>query len=258
MKILRMMAAAFSLYSRIPVPHFEMNEEDMPHSLVFFPLVGLVIGALVFIINGTRPLSSLPVAVRIILSILIPVIITGGFHIDGFMDTEDAMKSYAPAERRLEILKDPHIGAFAVISLVKWLLIYAAAVTLILLNDRIDGRIIIVWGLVFVISRCLSGLSAFLFVKAKRDGMLYEEAGKKSMPVIAALVFQLLLSAGAAICMDLFCGTAVAGAFAVCTVFYRYRSYRDFGGVTGDTAGYFVTVSEIAAAACLAAALYIR
>lgn len=253
-----MMAVTFSLYSRIPVPHFELNEDDMSHSLVFFPFVGLITGALVFILNGTAPLSLFPVAVRILISILIPVAMTGGFHIDGFMDTEDALKSYAPAERKLEILKDPHIGAFAVISLVKWMLIYAAAVTAILIYHDTDGRVLIIWGLIYVISRALSGLTSVHFRKARQDGMLYEETGGGYRSVTVSLVIQLLLSAGFSIYLDVFCGAAVTAVFVLCTAFYRHRSYRDFGGVTGDTAGYFLTISEITAMAALAAALYLR
>ena len=52
-----------------------------------------------------------------------PVIITGGIHLDGFVDTMDAINSYQPIERKLEILKDSHIGAFALISCVTYFII---------------------------------------------------------------------------------------------------------------------------------------
>lgn len=58
-----------------------------------------------------------------------PLIITGGFHVDGFMDTMDALHSYQPRERKLEILKDSHIGAFSVIKLAEFGLIYVAALS---------------------------------------------------------------------------------------------------------------------------------
>ena len=124
MKILRWMAVTFSLYSRIPMPRFTWEEDDMAHSLMFFPLVGAVIGALIWVINVPSFMSEIPMAVKVMLTILAPILVTGGFHLDGFMDTEDALNSYAVREKKLEILKDPHTGAFAVISLVKWMLIY--------------------------------------------------------------------------------------------------------------------------------------
>ena len=61
---------------------------------------------------------------------IIPILITGGFHIDGFMDTQDAINSYKPREKKLEILKDPHIGAFAVISLLAYSIFWAGAMAL--------------------------------------------------------------------------------------------------------------------------------
>ena len=118
------------------MPRFEWKDEDYRESLIFFPVVGLIIGALVIAINELPFMKIVPVAVRIILTILVPILVTGGFHLDGFMDTSDALSSYAEKERRLEILSDPHIGAFSVIALIKWLLIDAGAVTAIILRLR--------------------------------------------------------------------------------------------------------------------------
>jgi len=55
---------------------------------------------------------------------LIPVVITGGIHLDGLLDTADALSSYQPRERRLEILKDSHAGAFAIIVCCMYFLAY--------------------------------------------------------------------------------------------------------------------------------------
>ena len=73
------------------MPRFEWKDDDMAHSLTFFPFVGAVIGAVICLLNCISPFNTLPVAVRIILSILVPLIITGGFHVDGFMDCSDAI-----------------------------------------------------------------------------------------------------------------------------------------------------------------------
>ena len=164
MKIFRWLAVTFSLYSKIPMPRFEWKDDDMAHSLTFFPFVGAVIGAVICLLNCISPFNTLPVAVRIILSILVPLIITGGFHVDGFMDTEDAMNSYAPKEKKLEILKDAHIGAFAVISLVKWLLTYSAAITTIFLSDKFSYRVVVILGMTFVISRFHLAFTHYIIV----------------------------------------------------------------------------------------------
>ena len=258
MRILRWLAVTFSMYSKIPMPVFEWKEDDMAHSLIFFPVVGAVIGGLVCIINLISPLSQLPVAVRIIVTMAIPLIITGGFHVDGFMDTEDALNSYAPAEKKLEILKDSHIGAFAVISLVKWLLIYAAAVTAILLSPNCDIKVFAAIGLTFVASRCLSGLTSLLLRKARKSGMLYEETRNDQKGTVICLVLELLAAGGFMLWLNVLSGAVVLLAFAIYTAYYRHIAYREFGGVTGDTAGFFLTTGEVIAAVALAASLYIR
>lgn len=257
MKIFRWLAVTFSMYSKIPMPRFEWKDDDMAHSLTFFPVVGAVIGAVICLLNCISPISSLPVAVRIIVTILIPLVITGGFHVDGFMDTEDAMNSYASKEKKLEILKDSHIGAFAVISLVKWLLAYAAAITALLLSDRFSFKVCVIFGMTFVISRGLSGLTSLLFEKAKKTGMLYEETKNKQRGTVICLTVQLILACAAVLYMNIFYGAVVLVAFALYTLYYRYKVYKEFGGVTGDTAGFFLTTGEVVSAVMLGVATYL-
>ena len=110
------------------------------------------------------------------------------------MDTEDAMNSYASKEKKLEILKDSHIGAFSVISLIKWLLAYAAAVSAVLLSDKCTSKIMVIFGLTFVMSRGLSGLTSLLLKKAKETGMLYEETKNKQRGTVICLSVQFILA----------------------------------------------------------------
>ena len=251
-RVLRWLAVAFSMYSRIPMPEFSWDEDDMAHSLTFFPLVGLVTGAAVFWV-GVFSVSILPPAVRIILMLLIPLLVTGGFHVDGLMDTADAMHSYASFEKKQEILKDPHIGAFAVISFVKWYLAFAAAVTAIVLDQKTDAGVILILSLSFVVSRCLCGLTSLFFPKAKREGMLAGETKGRAKVTVCMLFIQLAAACCVMVCADVFRGIPVLVSFALFTVWYARKMKKEFGGVSGDTAGYFVTVSEIVAVIVLAA-----
>lgn len=239
------------------MPRFDWKDEDMSESLTFFPLVGLVIGALVAGINCIPTISSLPSAVRILLTLAIPVLITGGIHLDGFLDVEDALHSYASPEEKQRILKDPHIGAFAIIGLVKWGLINAAAVTAILLHPAADIKIFLLYGLCFVVSRCLSGLTALCFQKAKKEGMLYEETKGKKRGPITFLSLQLLVILGIMIYLDPLLSVILTAGFGAAVLLYRYRSYKEFGGVSGDTAGFFLTTAEILTAVLLAIGMYL-
>ena len=239
------------------MPRFEWKDEDYRESLIFFPVVGLIIGALVIAINELPFMKIVPVAVRIILTILVPILVTGGFHLDGFMDTSDALSSYAEKERRLEILSDPHIGAFSVIALIKWLLIDAGAVTAIILNEKSDVKVMLIYGLSFVISRALCGLTSILYEKARKNGMLYEETKDSGRGKVIVLSLWLVVGVVLMLCMSTFRGLLICLALAAYTFFYRRMALDRFGGVTGDTAGFYLTVSETIAAVVLAISLYI-
>ena len=116
--LLNAMVISFAMYSKIPMPRVEWSKENMKYSMCFFPAVGMVIGALVTAwgLVGARAVMS--PAFYTAVMILIPVFVTGGLHLDGLLDTADAMSSYQSRERRLEILKDSNSGAFAVITCV--------------------------------------------------------------------------------------------------------------------------------------------
>ena len=115
MRIIKSFFIAFSMYSKIPMPQFEWKDEDIRYALCFFPWVGTVIGVLWYLWKWICARFGVGTLCYTVVGTAIPILITGGFHVDGFLDTCDALHSYQPRERKLEILKDSHIGAFAVI-----------------------------------------------------------------------------------------------------------------------------------------------
>ena len=115
MKVLESIVVAFSMYSKIPMPHIEWNKENMKNVLCFFPWVGAVAGVLVWLWFLVSDQLGFGVMLRASVAVLIPVLVTGGIHLDGLLDTADALSSWQTRERRLEILKDSHAGAFAII-----------------------------------------------------------------------------------------------------------------------------------------------
>ena len=117
MKLLKALVISFSMYSGIPMPQFEWKEEDMKYMLCFFPWIGAVIGLGIVLWSMLCKQAELGMLCYTMGGAAIPLLITGGFHVDGFMDTMDAFHSYQPKEKKLEILKDSHIGAFSVIML---------------------------------------------------------------------------------------------------------------------------------------------
>ena len=115
MTFIKSLACTFLMYSRIPMPQVEWNEDNRRYSLALFPLVGAIIGALLVVWTLICNLLDIGKWLYAAVCCLIPIAVTGGIHADGFSDVTDAKSSYAPREKKLEIMSDPHVGSFAVI-----------------------------------------------------------------------------------------------------------------------------------------------
>lgn len=249
MSVWKALCISFSIYSKIPVPQFKWKEEDMKYILCFFPWVGLVIFGVSLLWGWLCGQMELGVLCYSLMGAAIPILITGGFHIDGFMDTMDAFHSYGEREEKLRILKDPHIGAFSVIMLFLYSLIYVAVYSEIKNMETLAAV-----GGGFFLSRILSGISVVSFRPAKKDGLLHLFADRAQAGTVkAALYVQLLLAVAFQLFLSVKTGCLVLVAAGIVFWYYRDKSYRELGGITGDTAGYFVTVCELAI--CMAAVI---
>ena len=124
--MLKSLCIAFTTYSRLPVPRVEWDERSLRYAVCFFPLIGVCIGALEYLWLWLSGLLGCPALLRGAVAAAIPLLVTGGIHADGFCDTVDALSSHQSRERMLEILKDSHCGAFAVIFFGVWLLLWGA------------------------------------------------------------------------------------------------------------------------------------
>ncbi|MCM1175617.1 MAG: adenosylcobinamide-GDP ribazoletransferase [Blautia sp.] len=250
MRAIRSFFIAFSIYSRIPVPQFAWEEEDMKYTFCFFPWVGALIGVCLCFWNDLCGVYQIGALCRVMTDAAIPLFLTGGFHVDGFLDTMDALHSYSAKERKLEILRDSHIGAFAVIMFALYGLVFLAA-----LSELESDALFRIVCAGFFLSRCLSGIGALTFPLAKKDGMLCRFAdGSHKKIVKGSLYLQGAACIGLMLFWSLPGGLAVTAAALLSLAYYFYRSRKEFGGITGDTAGYFVLLCECcmtAAAACV-------
>ena len=176
------------------------------------------------------------------LILLIPILVTGGFHLDGYMDVKDALSAYADREKKLEILKDPNVGSFAIIGIICRIIISLVSIFMILLYG--NYRSLMVLALIFWNARCLSGITSIVFPKAKKSGMLYSETKESGKTIPVALIIQLILGLGAMILSDYRLGIPIIVIGGILVLVYKKKTQKEFGGVTGDTAGYFITCFE--------------
>ena len=246
MPVIRSFLIAFSTYSRIPVPQAEWTEENRRYAMCFFPLVGAVLGLILWGWLAACDALGFSPLLRGAGGALIPLLVTGGIHMDGFMDTIDALASWQPKEKRLEILKDTHTGAFAVMGCAGYLLLDAA----LLSEAKTAVGLLLVC--VFVLSRALSALALTVFHKARPQGMLdgFSGPARKRTVLISCGAYGIACLAAWGISGG---WTAIlcAAAAALCLLYYRHMAYRQFGGVTGDLAGWFLQVTEMALTAAV-------
>ena len=244
MTVLRAVGMAFALYSRIPVPPLDWESGARRYTLYAFPLVGLAVGGGLLLwtwLAGALGLGQLLWAAGMT---AIPLLITGGIHLDGFCDVCDALASHQSWERKLEILKDPHTGAFAVMGCMAYLLLTFALWTqpqgefcLLAAKEMAVG---------YVFSRAMSAAAVVTFPCAKNSGLAhsFSSAAQKDRVRIISILFALVC----AVCFVLIHPVLGAAILAGCLMvfwYYHHMAMKQFGGVTGDLAGWFLQVNEI-------------
>ena len=252
MNLIRSFFIAFSMYSKIPMPRTDWTKEAMRYAMCFFPVIGAVIGGLLSLwicLTGDSTGSLFRASV----AVLIPLIVTGGIHLDGLLDTADALSSYKTMEEKLEILKDSHTGAFAIIVGCAWFILSLGV------WSEVRPEMMPVLAVSFVLSRALSGLAVVVFPKAKNTGLAATFSGMAVKRTVALTMCGFLLLFGTlAIWLDPVYGVPMDLAAGLVFFYYYRMSKKKFGGITGDLAGFFLTVSELVMALTVVAVFLIR
>ena len=101
MRVIRSFVIAFSTYSRIPMPQVEWSDENRKYTMCFFSLIGAVIGLLLWGWLWLCDALNIGGLLKGAVGAIIPLLVTGGIHMDGFMDTSDAIASWQTKERQI-------------------------------------------------------------------------------------------------------------------------------------------------------------
>ena len=240
--ILHAVVAAFATFSKIPMPRIQWDSKSLNGLLGALPLVGAVIGGCCCLYMWLAGLLELPWILSAAVLTILPLAISGGIHMDGFADTIDALSSYGEPEKKRAILKDPHAGAFAIIGVVCYLILYFALCAAMPLNWKMLGLL----GITHVLARVTGALAGAVLPGSSQKGMLHtfrESAAKGNVWALA--VWAVLSLAGAAFLMPL---AAVCFLLISIGVFWyvKVMSGKQFGGMSGDLAGFCISVTEIA------------
>ncbi|POF41965.1 adenosylcobinamide-GDP ribazoletransferase [Pseudomonas laurylsulfativorans] len=237
---------ALQFLSSLPIRLPGMPEpRELGQSLLFYPLVGLLFGAILWAFNWL--LLGTPTLLHAALLLTVWVLLSGGLHLDGLADSADAwLGGFGDRERTLTIMKDPRSGPIAVVTLVLVLLLKFTAL-LALIEQQHSLALIIV---------PLIGRSALLglflttpYVRAGGLGQaladhLPRSAGRQ---VLAVSALACVLIAGLS-------GVLAVVLAALGFVWLRQLMLRRLGGTTGDTAGAMLELLEVAVLVGLALA----
>ena len=232
-----------SMFCAIPCPCRVWDEEARPLMLPMLPLVGLEIGALWWLLGWLTGLLNLPVLIRALVLALWPYLATGFLHLDGYMDVTDAVKSCRDLQRRREILKDSHVGSFAVIGLCM-LLLSQFAVFASIPADKNCGILL----LIPAVSRCGSALAVTALPSMSTSQYAVQKKPTAHLIAVCAMLC-LFLILGFVFWGRL--GFALVGCMAGYGLALRW-GYRNLEGMNGDIAGYALTVSELCGGAVFA------
>ena len=232
-----------SMFCAIPCPFQIWDEEARDKLLWCLPLVGLEIGLAWWLIALVCAYWGIPMLLQGAIVCAAPLLLTGCIHLDGFMDMTDAVRSCRDLERRREILKDSHVGSFAVIGCVLLLLLQFAACTGS--NNWADAKMLI---LIPVVSRCASALAVSVLPKMSTSQYARKKAKMADIAIPAVCA---ALCLGAAVCIWPTYALVILTELAFYGLALR-KGYKSLGGMNGDISGYALTVSELGALIAMA------
>lgn len=238
MKILESIVVAFQFLTRLYLPiNVEWDTTNLRRSLMWFGLVGAFIGV---ILAGAMTLFNrfdLIPAVSAIIILLIWIFITGGMHIDGISDMADGFFSMRDKEKTLEIMKDSHVGAFGVITIVFLLLIKFEMLKEFIIIEKNVCLLI----LPPTIARIAAGLVLSFYETTKKSGLGY--TFHSSDPRIfwaIGFVVTLIISSILNIKSLIFIGIAI-----LASNLMALWAKKKIGGLNGDIYGAIVETVEV-------------
>ena len=246
-------ALRFLTVFRIPGGRTE-TAGDMGRSTIWFPVIGLIIGAILASLNWVFSLF-LPEAVTSGLTIVLLVVITGAMHLDGFADTCDGLAGNKPAEERWKVMHDSRNGAFGIAGMILLLLM-----KFLLLNSIPQAFIAPTLVLMPVIGRWTMVYALAMYPYARNEGLgkAFKD-GVTRMRLLITTIITLGLTVFLAWWADVdYYYVAAIGIMAVIWILVTAESgyfRRKFAGLTGDTYGAINELAEtgtllIASIAC--------
>jgi len=240
---------ALSFLTTLPAGSFssEVPEETLGHTQAWFPLVGLLLGLILFFSACFFKIFFSP-AICAALIVTIHFFLTGGFHLDGLADTADGLMSGQPEREKIfSIMKDSYLGSMGATALVLLLLLKYSALAVIINKAPLALIIFPVLGRYAIVQLTFS--SVYARAEGGLGAIFTNYCGQREWltAAIITLVSGLFLAG--------FAGLLSCFAIVLYIVIIKYTAQRRLGGVTGDILGYACESGEALTLLILAAAI---
>lgn len=232
---------SLSMFTVLPTPYVEWDDDGVKNMMKFYPIIGLIVGGIWGIIYYLTGILNVSIILKSAIIMIVPFIITGMLHLDGFMDVCDAILSRRDKEEKLRILKDSATGAFAVISLVILFFLQFGGMYSVL-EKNIPFYILII---IPIVSR--SVVAFYLLSRATiKESTLgtYFKKGTNINDKIIMIITLLIMLAVSFVLLDaygivlvLLITLSIKGAVEKCK--------KEFGGISGDVAGFALVIGEV-------------
>lgn len=228
---------ALQFLTIIPVKMEQAEDRRIKEAIIYFPLVGLLIGLV--LTAADRLLSCLnpgQLCINTMLLILL-ALLTGGLHLDGLADTFDAISSGKKKEEMLKIMRDPHIGTMGTLSLFLTVILEIVLLSAISIDSKRSSLL-----LMCVLSRWSMALAMFLFPYARQEGKaqaFFKNTNFKNSSLALAITLFLIVT------LWQLKGILILGASALGTYLAGKFISGKIGGITGDTLGAMNELVEV-------------
>lgn len=238
--------------TRIPINIDTGFDEEFHKTITYFPLVGLVLGVLIYIIGLVSGIFFDSFITSIIVTLAL-VILTGGLHIDGLGDTFDAIYSYRDKERMLEIMKDSRLGTNSLLAIMFLILLKIGFIYSIINNS-------LLWTVIFmpVVARLGVIVMMYKTVTPRENGMGNLFIGKASTSMFTiAILYTIILIIGISkliFLVSTFEAMMLISTIIILFIFnnlFKKHIYIKIDGVTGDILGCTIELGELIYLFCI-------
>lgn len=240
-KLFKGFIMALSMFTIIPTPYIEWDDDGAKNMMKFYPIIGGIVGVIWSMIYYLMSTLNVSMVLKSIVIMMVPFIVTGMLHLDGFMDVCDAILSRRDREEKLRILKDSTIGAFAVISLLILFFLQFGSIHSII-EKNIPFYMLII---IPIISRII--VAYFLLsrttIKESTLGTYFKKG--TNITDIAIMIVSLIVMVIISFVLLEYYGLVLVLSILLAVTWAVEKCKKEFGGISGDVAGFALVVGEL-------------